>query len=228
MSKLLIADDDKMNRILLSKLMQKLGAECSLAENGQEALDIALTGNFDAVLLDINMPFIQGPDCAEKIRADFADRNEKPPVLVCISADNDFSDSPLFDYSLSKPFMSDDISQFLHAVEECCEDIKYDITQVSEIIGLDSETMLMLMEEFIAVMDEEILNLRDSVFAGDKEIITHVAHKMKGAAAGMMVLRLQELCASMQTAEKSDRNRIKLLLIQIICCYSKFRALFTS
>ncbi len=227
MPKLLIADDDKLNRTLLSKLMQKLGADCSLAENGQEALEMALTRNFDAVLLDINMPFMQGPECAEKIRADFSDRNEKPPVLVCISADSDFSNSPLFDYSLSKPFMSDDIQQFIFAVAECERKIEYDITHVSEIIGLDKETMLLLMEEFFSVMDEEILNLRDSVFAGDKEIITHVAHKMKGAAAGMMVLRMQELCAAMQTSEKSDINKIKLLLIQIICCYSKFRALFT-
>lgn len=228
MPKLLIADDDKLNRTLLSKLMQKLGAECSLAQNGQEALDMALAENFDAVLLDINMPFIQGPECAEKIRAGFADRNLRPPILACISADNDFANSPLFDYPLSKPFMSEDIQQFLLALAECGKEIEYDISQASEIIGLDSETMLVLMEEFISVMDEEILNLRDSVYAGDREIITHVAHKMKGAAAGMMVLRMQELCAAMQTADKSDINRIKLLLIQIICCYSKFRALFTS
>jgi len=228
MAKLLIADDDNLNRILLSKLMQKLGSECSLAKDGQEAVDIALSEDFDAILLDINMPHLQGPECAEKIRNHAAANKTKPPVIVCISADSEFAGSMLFDYALSKPFMSEDIQQFLNAVAECGKEIEYDLSQVSEIIGLDRETMLVLMDEFFGVMDEELLNLRDSVFAGDKDIITHVAHKMKGAAAGMMVLRLQELCAAMQTADKSDLNRIKLLLIQINCCYSKFRALFTS
>ncbi|MGE4266899.1 MAG: response regulator [Deferribacterales bacterium] len=224
--KLLIADDDKLNRILLSKLMQKMGAECFPAENGQQALDMVLAENFDAVLLDINMPLMQGPECAEKIRTAKENYSELP-VLVCISADDEFSDDPLFDFALFKPFMSEDIQNFLNALAECKKEINYDLDGVSEKIGLDSETMLMLMEEFISVMDEEYQNLRNAIYSKDKEMITHVAHKMKGASAGMMVTGLQELCAGMQNADKSDINNIKLLLIRIHCCYSKFRALFT-
>lgn len=225
--KLLIAADDKLNRTLLSKLMQKMGVECIPAEDGQQALDIALAEDFDAIFLDINMPLMQGPECAEKIRKNAKENNRKLPVLVCISADDEYSDDPLFDFALFKPFMSENILNFLNALSECKKEMLYDFDDVSEKIGLDNETMLMLMDEFISVMDEEYLNLRNAVYANDKEMTTHTAHKMKGAAAGMMVTGLQELCAEMQNADKSDRDNVKLSLIRIHCCYNKFRALFT-
>lgn len=226
--KIIIADDDKLNCILLSKLMQKFGAECTATQNGQQAFEMIVQEHFDAAFLDVNMPGLTGPECAEKLIEYAVENNITKPLTVCISADDIYKDSPLFDYTLAKPFMADDILHFIRAAEKCHEDIDYDFDDVSEKIGLDKETMLMLMDEFFSVMNEEVVNLKKAIDDNNPEMITHVAHKMKGAAAGMMVLKLQELCAQMQNADKSKINDTKLLFIQINCVYIRFRALFTS
>jgi two-component system sensor histidine kinase EvgS len=226
--KIIIADDDRLNCMLLSKLMQKYGAECTLTNDGRQAFDMVTQEHFDAALLDVNMPGMTGPECAEKIIEYSAEKKIRKPLTVCISADDMYIDSPLFDYTLPKPFMAEDILAFIKAADICNEEIEYDFGDVSEKIGLDKETMSMLMDEFFSVMDEELGNLKKSIDENSPEMITHVAHKMKGAAAGMMVLKLQELCAQMQNANKSEINAIKLLFIKISCVYIKFKALFTS
>ncbi len=102
----------------------------------------------------------------------------------------------------------------------------YDIQVVADTIGLDKDTMLMLMEEFLDVLDEEIVTLGNAVKSGDADMITHVAHKMKGAAANMMVEDLSDYCCKMQKADKSDTALINELLTKIQDSYSSFRSLF--
>jgi HPt (histidine-containing phosphotransfer) domain-containing protein len=101
----------------------------------------------------------------------------------------------------------------------------YDIGKVAEYIGLDKDTMLMLLEEFLSVMDEEIVNLKASVDAQDAEMIKHYAHKMKGASANMMVEDVREFCSRLQNADKSDKELVSELYESITASYAEFKAL---
>ena len=58
--KLLVVDDNKINRILLEAMLKRLGHEVALAEGGQEAVALALKSKFDAILMDISMPKMNG------------------------------------------------------------------------------------------------------------------------------------------------------------------------
>lgn len=224
--KILIADDDNLNRILLSKLIQKFGVECETAPNGSEALSVFELSHFDAVFLDINMPVMSGPECASEIIRIAPDRK---PLLVCISADEKGPETSMFDYFLLKPFNTDEIRDLLDALTSALKsEMSYDFEEVIRIIGLDKETMQMLMDEFFSVMTEELENLKKAVAERNSDMITHVAHKMKGAAAGMMVENLRNLCSEMQNVNKSDIRLVRLLLVQIGCCFSRFRGLFTK
>ncbi|ADD69466.1 Hpt protein [Denitrovibrio acetiphilus DSM 12809] len=101
----------------------------------------------------------------------------------------------------------------------------YNLKKVGVEIGLDIDTMEMLLEEFINVMDEEILNLSRSVADSEPEFIKHYAHKMKGAAANMMVDELCALCSEMQNADKNDKALTTRLLTEIESCYGEFKSL---
>ena len=69
-SSLLVVDDNSMNRIMLSRYITKLGYQATLAENGRQALDKLQGQPFDLVLLDVQMPEMDGYQVLEHLKAD--------------------------------------------------------------------------------------------------------------------------------------------------------------
>jgi len=106
-----------------------------------------------------------------------------------------------------------------------CEIKAYDIDKVAEAIGLDRDTIIMLLGEFKTVMDEEIENLKKAVDSDDAEQITQVAHKMKGASANMMAEDIRSYCAVLQTADKNDKELVGSLYENILRSVQEFREL---
>src|SRR5947209_15966083 len=84
-SSLLVVDDNSMNRIMLSRYITKLGYRSSLAENGQQALEKLQAEPFDLVLLDVQMPEMDGYQVLEQLKAD--PRLRDIPVIMISAVD---------------------------------------------------------------------------------------------------------------------------------------------
>jgi CheY-like chemotaxis protein len=69
-SSLLVVDDNRMNRIMLSRYLTKLGYQATLVENGRQALEKLQGQSFDLVLLDVQMPEMDGYQVLEQLKAD--------------------------------------------------------------------------------------------------------------------------------------------------------------
>jgi two-component system sensor histidine kinase/response regulator len=67
--KILLVDDNPMNLDLASRLLKKKGHEVTTAENGKEAIDLYLKSNFDVILMDLDMPVINGIEATQQIRS---------------------------------------------------------------------------------------------------------------------------------------------------------------
>jgi len=81
---ILLAEDVYINQMLISKMLARLGHTVTLAENGQEALDILdekPEGTFDLVLLDNQMPVMSGLEAAKRVRAR-GDSKGKTPIIA--------------------------------------------------------------------------------------------------------------------------------------------------
>lgn len=78
--RLLVVDDNKVNRLLLGRGLEQQGHQVDFAENGQQALDMLHESQFDLVLLDIEMPVMNGYQVLEKLAADLHLRDL--PVIV--------------------------------------------------------------------------------------------------------------------------------------------------
>jgi CheY-like chemotaxis protein len=68
--RLLIAEDNEMNQVLFQELAEELGFNCLVVENGQIALEQLRQAKYDVVLLDINMPVMDGMETIREIRHD--------------------------------------------------------------------------------------------------------------------------------------------------------------
>ena len=79
-ARLLVADDNKVNRLLLARSLELQGHRAAMAENGSVALEMLRREAFDLLLLDINMPGLDGFQVLEQLKADRALRDL--PVIV--------------------------------------------------------------------------------------------------------------------------------------------------
>lgn len=81
----LIVEDIDINQMVLVKLLGTLGAECDIAENGQEAVEQYVNspaGRYDVILMDIQMPVMNGYDAAKAIRASAVPGAETVPIIA--------------------------------------------------------------------------------------------------------------------------------------------------
>ena len=85
---ILVADDNEGNRTMLARRLARLGYTVTLAENGRIALETLLAGRFDLLLLDIQMPELNGYEVLERMKADLTLR-DIPVVVLSASDENE-------------------------------------------------------------------------------------------------------------------------------------------
>ena len=80
MSRILLVEDNEMNRDMLSRRLSRKGYEVSIAIDGQQGLAMSLRGGFDLVLLDMSLPEMDGWEVARRLRAD--PRTRSLPIIA--------------------------------------------------------------------------------------------------------------------------------------------------
>lgn len=103
-NRILVAEDNKINQIVTKNLLVKEGYQCTVVNNGLEALEQMRNNKFDLVLMDINMPLMNGNEATSAIRK----FNDDVPIIALTAADieevkNDHK-SIGYDGIITKPF----------------------------------------------------------------------------------------------------------------------------
>lgn len=66
--KVLLVEDNKINQMITQKMLEKRGISCEIIDNGEEAIEIVKTNNYDLILMDIHLPGINGTEATSEIR----------------------------------------------------------------------------------------------------------------------------------------------------------------
>lgn len=84
--KVLLVEDNRVNQLVASQMLSKLGCAVTIASSGEEAIEIARQEGFDLVLMDCRLPGIDGFQAASTIRADQESRSRVPIIALTASA----------------------------------------------------------------------------------------------------------------------------------------------
>lgn len=120
---ILVAEDNKTNQMLIKIILEELHNKVTIARNGQEAFNLYKENNYDLILMDINMPLLNGVESTLKIRA-YEKENKIDPVFIAALTANAFvSDKQTYlevgmEYVLSKPIIEKDLKNVLLKVSK--------------------------------------------------------------------------------------------------------------
>ncbi|MCP5142656.1 MAG: response regulator [Gammaproteobacteria bacterium] len=116
-ARLLLVEDNKVNQMVARAKLEMLGHDVEIAENGQEAVDAAAGGGYDLILMDVQMPVMDGVEATRRIRAlDDADKSAVTIVALTANAmkgdEERFLKAGMNDY-LTKPIDTDMLHKVL-------------------------------------------------------------------------------------------------------------------
>jgi PAS domain S-box-containing protein len=213
---ILLVEDNKMNQLVGSKVLERLGYRYEIANHGGEALSALASGSYDAVLMDCQMPEMDGYEATAEIRRlEGADRHT--PIIAMTAAAMDGDRERCFaagmDDYITKPVRMEAVAQVLSrwvfagdAIEseafEASEDQDsqvLDEEQIGLLRTLDDGALLSeIVGEFIAQTDDGRENVAKSVKERDAPAVARAAHKLQGASANVGASALAAVCAGME------------------------------
>lgn len=116
--KILVAEDNKTNQMLIRIVLEELKQDVTIANNGQEAFELYKENPYDLILMDINMPLLNGLESTSKIRAFEKEKEIQPICIAALTANAFESDKQTYlqagmQYVLSKPIIEKDLKHVL-------------------------------------------------------------------------------------------------------------------
>ncbi|MBT8254074.1 MAG: response regulator [Flavobacteriaceae bacterium] len=128
---ILVAEDNKINQIVTQNVLEKGNFECEIVENGLEALNAVQSKQYDLVLMDLNMPVMNGMDATKEIRK----FNPTIPIIALTAADieevkNDFTSKGFCDV-ITKPF---DNFEFYQKITACIQNYKLEVNREAKLV----------------------------------------------------------------------------------------------
>ncbi|MBO9701110.1 MAG: response regulator [Sporocytophaga sp.] len=223
--KLLIVEDNKMNQLVVLKFLEKQNIQADIAENGTQALDLLKNKEYDLILMDIQMPGMDGYQVSEQIRKEFpAPKNSIPIIALTAMALSEVQEKikvyGINDYIL-KPFSPDNL--FSKIVENVGNVTKYTTpiktlqpvitnqkhTDLSYLINASDNNagfIKQMIEIFLKQTPDFLRELRDFHDKHDWENFRKVMHKMKPTIKMMGINELNKDVEFIETSVKQQQN----------------------
>jgi PAS domain S-box-containing protein len=191
--RVLLAEDNPVNQKLAVRLLEKQGHAVVLASNGCEAVDMVQRQPFDLVLMDVQMPEMDGFEATAAIRAREKDTGRHIPILAmtayAMKGDRERCLAAGMDAYVSKPIQPRELWQTIDQLVPAAEDagtIVQDILDRSEVldrVGGDAVLLGELVDVFLADCPRLCHAIEEALSQGEARNLSRAAHTLKGAVA---------------------------------------------
>jgi PAS domain S-box-containing protein len=226
----LLVEDNRINRTVANALLGKHGLRTAVAHDGREAVEMALANDYAAILMDCQMPELDGYEATRRIRAEEGDRHVPIIAMTAHSMPGDRERclaAGMDDY-LSKPVRAEQLEAIVQLwmsgpkPDTHAHDAGNGATSDAERGSVDPEEVLnhaivvqlrdtltlemreSLIEELEASLPKSVADTVGAARRGDRTELRRVAHTLKGTAATFGATRLEFAC---QRLERTGRDQ---------------------
>ena len=203
--KVLAVDDMPINLRLLSTWLKESPVELQLAYGGQEALSLCQEKEFDLILMDVQMPDMDGLEATSLIRKTTLNQGT-PVIAVTAHAFKEEKDrlmnSGMDDY-LPKPL---ELGALLNLIKRWCSAPEHNVAMLADIdwqLALSranhNEVIAKeMLQDFVTCLPEAISQIETACRLGEWQEMQHQVHRLHGASCYTGVPKLQRLCAEIE------------------------------
>lgn len=212
----LLAEDNPDNQRLISLYINKTGAEVTVVENGQLAVEKALSGDYDLILMDMQMPVMNGIQAVELLRQTGC---STPIVMLTANAmrkDMEQSLAVGCDDFLSKPINRELFFQMLGRYLAPSEAQKADDSSLRSSMLGEGDGFGMLVRQFIDGLPQTLVNIDQAQQAGDWDALKSWFHQLKGMGGSFGYPQLTVLAGRAEfEIAKQDEIEIRQTLSEL-------------
>ncbi len=218
--KVLVAEDNEVNQMLIEEILGKYGIASQIVKNGKEAFEQAQQESFDLILMDINMPVMNGVDAAKKIMLEAA-LNANTPIVALTSniLEKDvagFIKAGMYAH-LGKPVTNKDIYRLLYELFESNhpdsalsvmsdQEISASLQEAGELLELSNEIMLSLLQKFLNTTEGILEKIQKADEEDDFEALIEQAHKLRGSSSALCFHKIKEITVKIEERARKGRN----------------------
>ena len=207
--RILLAEDNEVNRKVTLMQLEQLGAKADIATNGREAVEALTKKDYDVILMDCQMPVMDGFEATREIRLHY----HRPIRIIALTANamkedrNRCLKAGMDDY-LSKPLNSPSLAKALRiaTAEETTTATTpektgpapslslaadaVDFERLREVTGSDEELFREISQQYLDQAVEILDDMESAIHAGQHDEICKLAHKLAGSSAtcGMVAI----------------------------------------
>ncbi|MCF4966563.1 GAF domain-containing protein [Nostoc sp. CMAA1605] len=242
--KILLAEDNLVNQKVALKQLQSLGYNADVAANGQEVLQLLEIMPYDLILMDCQMPVLDGLETTREIhrRPESAFANHRRPVIIAMTANAMKEDRQMcldagMDDYLSKPVMKENLAlvlehwsqvvlsntkkEILEPTDEKTpkieiENIPIDWQQLQQISENDHDFSMNLLQLFVEDTESRLELIKLAITTNDFHQLAQQAHHIKGASANVGATTMYAAVDQIeQLAQKQEHRGITELILEI-------------
>lgn len=218
---ILLAEDNIINQKVATMALEKLGHHITVAGNGKIAVEKFDNGGFDLILMDIQMPEMDGYEAVKEIRQREEVNGGHIPIIAmtahAMSGDRAKCISAGMDEYISKPIrlgeLGKKIDKVIHKTappkpieEKVEEDGKgFDMGDIYLLLNNDESAVTEFLDVFVSDVEKNISLLAGAIDSGDAKAVQSVAHEIKGSVSQIGALGLVRLAQELEVmGSKND------------------------
>lgn len=231
--RVLLAEDNLINQKVAINLLERLGYRADVAANGIEVLEALRRQPYDVVLMDIQMPEMDGEEASRLIR-ELLPTSHQPNIIAmtahALQGDRERYIQSGMDNYISKPVRVEQLREVLLE----CKPIKprgtntlantrsmavvmatklarkksFEINMIDQLkstVGGKAETLSSLVDSYLEETPHYIASMREALEFGDFDRFTRIAHNLKGLSATFGAMKLSTICEQIEILSNNGR-----------------------
>lgn len=235
--RVLLAEDNEINQLLARKVITDWGFEIDIAGNGKIAIDMLQQNDYDVVLMDMQMPEMDGYEATVFIRNEMGAKSNIPIIAFTAHATKmEIGKCMLAGANayVSKPLKPDELLSEIYDLvckdgtvvfkpeEETSPeltkiesgDISIDLTFLKDMAAGNQNFLDEIVEMFISSTPETLAKMQDAVSGNDWVKVKALAHKLKSSMflVGIKELEMNMIAIEQNAADETDRHLVQRLL----------------
>ena len=197
--RVLVAEDNPVNQKVAAGLLERAGHRTVIVENGRQALEALEGGSFDLVLMDVQMPELDGLEATAAIRERERGTGRRIPIVAvtahAMKGDAERCLAAGMDAYLAKPLQPPEL---VATIARLTPGATLDEARLLERVGGDRRALAGLARIFLADAPRRLAEIRRAVASADAKALRAAAHALKGAAANFSAAGVTDAALELQ------------------------------